>query len=291
MPRRFLTLCVVGSLLSAAPVWAQEPPAGPWAGNWRGTATLPNGETAVVVLTIIKQNTGYTGFVSGFGQGTEVPLVRVTVEGEHLVVEARADSDLGRVRVRYELGREEGRTLSGLQRYVLGTQTAEFPVELRRTRRRDVPQPQVEQRISYFEGEWELEYTGGEYPPLSLGTRTAQVTFTPQGDAPFLTGQVTGAVYGDAYEESLMIGWDERSHVLVMRETLSTGVELLSVGNWQSPIAINFVTSPVEADGQVLQMRRVISVTSETAFMLTEEFSVDGGPFRRLGNGHFTRVR
>ena len=32
------------------------------------------------------------------------------------------------------------------------------------------------------------------------------------------------------------------------------------------------------------------SVMSPTAFDVTEEFSVDGGPFKRLGNGHFTKL-
>jgi len=38
------------------------------------------------------------------------------------------------------------------------------------------------------------------------------------------------------------------------------------------------------------QLRRVISVMSPTAFDVTEEFSVDGGPFKRLGNGHYTKL-
>ena len=37
------------------------------------------------------------------------------------------------------------------------------------------------------------------------------------------------------------------------------------------------------------QLRRVLSVTSDTAFDVTEEFSVDGSAFRRLGNAHYTK--
>ena len=72
-------------------------------------------------------------------------------------------------------------------------------------------------------------------------------------------------------------------------ERRSDGFELASVGNWRSPIAITFLTSPVQAGGKMYQLRRVISVTSNTAFEVTEEFSVDGGAFKRLGNAHYTK--
>ena len=60
--------------------------------------------------------------------------------------------------------------------------------------------------------------------------------------------------------------------------------------NWRSPIAMTFTTSPVQADGKTFQLRRLLSVTSPTAFDVTEEFSVDGGPFKRLGKGHYTKL-
>jgi hypothetical protein len=34
----------------------------------------------------------------------------------------------------------------------------------------------------------------------------------------------------------------------------------------------------------------MMSVMSTTAFDVTEEFSIDGGPFKRLGNGHYTKL-
>jgi hypothetical protein len=64
---------------------------------------------------------------------------------------------------------------------------------------------------------------------------------------------------------------------------------LASLANWSSPIAIVFTTAPVQADGKTYQLRRFISVHSATAFDVSEEFSVDGGPFKRLGNGHYTK--
>ena len=289
MRRRIVPAGTALALLIAPAAWAQQPAATSVVGSWRGNAAATDSETAPVILTILERDGGYGGFVTGFDQGREVPLSSVTVDGAQLIAEASADSDLGTVTVRYELTLEEDE-LKGSQRVAFGNQSAAFGIELKRRRRRDVPQPQVEQRVGYFVGNWEFEYTGGEYPPLSLGPRTGRVTFTQAGDAPFVTGQVSGDVYGEAYAESIVIGYDEKSNFLVFRETLSTGVELLSVADWQSPIAINFVTSPVEADGQIYQLRRVFSITSDTAFMVTEEFSIDGGPFRRLGNGRFSRV-
>jgi hypothetical protein len=74
-----------------------------------------------------------------------------------------------------------------------------------------------------------------------------------------------------------------------MREHHADGVELLSLGNWQSPLAIRFVTAPVTAEGRTFQLKRVLSVHNDKSFDITEEFSVDGGPFRRLGNARFTK--
>ena len=279
----------VGLLSGSIATAQQQRGAATVAGNWRGVASPPNGDTEIVVLTVFMSDGAYAGFVSGL-IGNTVPLASVTVDGGHLTAGASVDTDLGRVSVRYELSlHEDGNVLSGSQHVGLGALSAPFDLELKRRRRRDVPQPQVEQRLGYFLGAWEFDYTGGEFPPLSVGTRSGVVTFTQRGDAPFVDGVVAGEVFGERYDEQIVIGYDETSHFLVFKETLSTGTELLSVADWSSPIAIDFVTSPVELDGLVYQLRRVFSMTSETAFRITEEFSVDGGPYRRLGNGVFTR--
>jgi hypothetical protein len=61
------------------------------------------------------------------------------------------------------------------------------------------------------------------------------------------------------------------------------------LGNWTSPLAIVFQTAPVQSNGRSYQLRRVLSVLSESAFDLAEEFSVDGGAFRKLGTAHYTK--
>ena len=151
-------------------------------------------------------------------------------------------------------------------------------------------QPQVEQRISYFAGEWTFEYTGGEFPPLSIGTRHGTVSFSPVPHAPFVRGRVTGDVFGVQYEDVLTIGFDEDTQTVLWQEQLSSGHQLVSLGNWTSPIGITFLTAPIEADGRVYTLRRKMQVTSNSAFSVIDEFSVDGGPFRRLGNGSYIRA-
>ena len=255
MRRDWLVVRVMLVLGIAGVAAAQPRPLGsgdPWAGQWRGALALPNGERAGVLLAIAGEKGAYSGYVSGFEEGATVPLAIVSVEGPQLVAEATAESDFGVIAVRYELTQDE-QALTGMQRYVLGLQTVESPIELKRAFRLEVPQPQVEQRLTYFLGDWELEYAGAEFPPLSLGVRSGRVRFTRTGDAPFLRGAVTEDLYGEAYEESVIIGYDEATDVLLFKETLSNGTELLSLGNWQSPIAINLMTNPVEAGGQVHQ--------------------------------------
>ena len=68
-------------------------------------------------------------------------------------------------------------------------------------------------------------------------------------------------------------------------------MQLLSVANWQTPLAIRFSTAPVREGGHSYQLRRLLRVLSSSSFNMTEEFSVDGGPFRRLGQATFEKVR
>jgi len=148
----------------------------------------------------------------------------------------------------------------------------------------------VEQRAEYFVGRWTFEYLGAEYPPLSTGTRTGTATFTSDGGH-FVTGRIDNDAGGRTYQDTLKIGLDPDTNMLVFVERRSDGFELASLGNWRSPIAITFLTSPVRAEGKTFQLRRVLSVTSNTAFEITEEISVDGSAFKRLGKARYTRTQ
>lgn len=259
-------------------------------GNWRGTLTSSQGAETPIVITIMKRGEGYGGVTSGLSEGTEVPLTSVTVAGSHVALEAGAESSLGDIVFKSDLT-IEGNVLKGTGQVAVGPHAFDVSMQLQRRARADVPQPQVEQRLDYFVGRWTFDYTGGEYPPLSTGTRTGAVTFTRQGASDFVEGRIEGDLLGEKYSETMTIGFDPATNIMVVLERLANGTQLLSVADWRSPIAINFRTGPVQAEGRTYQLRRVISVTSDLSFQIIEEFSVDGGPFRRLGNGTFAKVR
>ena len=278
---------LVAGLALAAPALAQLDP---WAGSWRGVLTTPQGDDTNVTITLVAGDGGYSGLVTGFGPGPEIRLSSVTASDVQLTVEGATDTAFGPLAFVYSLTRDN-RVLSGGGRVTLGDHGFDVSIELQQARRADVPQPQVEQRIGYFAGEWTFKYTGGEFPPLGIGTRSGTVTFTAIPRGPFVRGHVTGEVFGDPYEETWTIGFDADTRSMVWHEQLSTGQQLVGLGDWTSPIAITFLTAPVEAEGSVYVLRRLLQTTSDVSFTVTDEFSVDGGPFRRLGNGSYFRAR
>ena len=285
------TLAFIVVMSAAPPAVLAQTTEEAYLGTWRGNASGTEGAITNVALTLTSSNGEFSGVMSGFATGREAPLTSATLSNGTLTVETTVDSRLGSLSVRYELRlSEDNDVLTGTQCLVFGDQRFLFNVELKKRRRRDVPQPQVEQSIEYFLGTWAFEYTGGEFPPLSIGTRSGQLTVTRRRDSNWAEGTIVGDVFGDSYTERVTIGFDSENQFLVFKETLSNDVELLSIADWQSPIGISFVTIPIEYDDHLYQLRRVMTVTSEIAFQVTEEFSVDGGPFRRLGNADYQRV-
>lgn len=297
MSRQIGCAMLVAILALASPALAQRDrparaPRDPWAGSWRGALTTPQGDDTNITITLIgpEQDGSYTGLVTGFGPGTETRLSHVTTSDVQVTVEGATDTAFGPLAFVYSLTKEN-QVLAGGGRVTLGDHGFDVSLELKRARRADVPQPQIEQRIGYFAGEWTFEYTGGEFPPLSIGTRSGRVTFTAIPHGSFVLGRVTGEVFGDPYAETWTIGFDADIQSIVWHEQLSTGQQLVGLGNWTSPIGITFLTAPVEADGRVYVLKRLMQTTSDTAFTVTDQFSVDGGPFRRLGNGSYLKVR
>lgn len=262
--------------------------ADPVAGNWRGTLTSAPGVNSPIIITIAKRNDTYFGSTSGTTATAEIPLKKLAVDGTHVTIEAASESRLGDVTLTGDLT-AEGAAMKGAGTLTVGGQHFDVTFALQRRPRAEVIQPQVEQRIDYFAGRWTFDYLGAEYPPLSSGSRTGAVTFTKVGASNFVNGKLDGEVAGKAYSESLSIGLDPDTNMVVFQERHADGTELVSVGNWRSPIGISFVTSPLPAGGKLYQLRRFIHVTSPSAFEMTEEFSVDGGPYRRLGSAHFTK--
>jgi hypothetical protein len=151
------------------------------------------------------------------------------------------------------------------------------------------PQPVQKQAIEYFIGTWTFTWTGRE-SGITPGPRTGTVTYTRLGDSPFLEFVTEGKSEGTgAFKESGTLGWNAAQKVMAMHERLIGNVEMLSVGDWSSPIAIRFESSPVSLKTQTLRLRRAYGIVSATSFTVSEEISVDSGPFVRLGGGVFMK--
>jgi hypothetical protein len=159
-----------------------------------------------------------------------------------------------------------------------------------RQRRESPPQRHVERTIDYFVGKWRVEYLGAEVPPLSVGSRSGTVTFTKQATSTFIAGQFDGEVNGKPYREMQTVGLDPETFALVAVDRRPDGSEIVGIGRWQSPLAITWLTAPISANGKSYQVRRMTSIRSDVAFEVTEEYSVDGGPMKRLGSGRYTKI-
>ena len=278
---------IVAVVLASSVVAAQG--SDPVVGNWRGTVTSAAGVESPIIITIAKKGDAYVGSTNGLNASSESALKRLAVNGAKVSFEAADDSKLGAVSLTADLALE-GNTLKGAGSVSVGAQKFDVTLALQRRPRAEAIQPHVEQRVDYFVGRWKFEYLGAEYPPLSGGGRSGTMTFTRPGTANFVTGRLEGELLGKPYQEQMSIQLDPETNMLAVVEKRPEGVELVSVASWRSPIAITFQTSPVQANGRIYQLRRLLSVMSQTAFDVTEEFSVDGGPFKRLGNGHYTRL-
>jgi len=298
MPRvRRAWMMAVFLATSASPALAQNPPAppapsaqtDPVVGNWRGTLKSAQGVDSPIIITLARKGDAYVGSTNGLNAASEIPLKKVAVDGMKVALEAAAESRLGDVVLACELT-AEGNAMRGAGVLAVGSQRFDVTLALQRRPRAEVIQPHVEQRVDYFVGRWTFEYLGAEYPPLSAGTRSGTATFTSDGGH-FVTGRVDNDASGRKYQDTVKIGFDPDTNMLLFVERRSDGFELASLGNWRSPIAITFLTSPVRTDSKTYQLRRVMSVTSNTAFEVTEEISVDGGAFKRLGKAHYTRTQ
>ena len=160
-----------------------------------------------------------------------------------------------------------------------------------RGRRGPPPQPQQPQSLQYFIGSWHFEWTGRE-SPVSVGPRTGTVTFTRTDDSNVLDMRTEGQTdAGSTYKESGTAAWDDAQKTLTFREQLSNGVEIVSAGDWSSPLSIRSGSQPVRAGNETIRVRRTYLIISAQSFTLAEEVSVDGGSFQRLGNATFSKAQ
>ncbi len=263
-------------------------PGDPAVGAWRGTiGTTPEAQTPFL-LSIVKRGDTYAGAIN-VGGANEVALRRTTVAGNRVTVESGAESRFGAIALAAELTLD-GNTLRGAGTLLVGSLPAPVVIALQRQPRADVLQPVVEQRAAYFAGRWTFEYLGGEFPPLSPGSRAGTATFTSSSPET-IAGVIDAVADGKPHREQWSMTFDAATHMLAVVERRAGGPELLSVANWQTPLAMRFTTAPVDDGGRRYQLRRLLRIVSDSSFSITEEFSVDGAPFRRLGQATFERTK
>ena len=155
-------------------------------------------------------------------------------------------------------------------------------------RRGTPPQPQQKQSVEYFTGSWHMEYVGRE-SGISAGPRTGTLTFTRKGATDVLDMQTTGQTdTGAAFKESGTFEWKEADMSVTIRERVGT-VELTNTGNWSTPLSIRTESQPVKSGNQSIRVRRNYQIINPASFTLSEEISIDGGPFQRLGNATFSK--
>jgi len=150
------------------------------------------------------------------------------------------------------------------------------------------PQPQQAQGPDYFTGAWTFTWVGRE-SPVGAGPREGTLTYTRTGDTALdlrAEGRIDG---GAAFTETGTAIWNADKKTMTWVERLSTGIELRSVGDWSSPIGIRAESDPVKAGAQTIRVRRLYSILSPQSFTVTEEITMNDGPYQRLGFGRFSR--
>lgn len=160
----------------------------------------------------------------------------------------------------------------------------------RRAPRVSPPQPQQQQTDEYFVGSWTFTWIGRE-SSVSIGPRAGTLTYVRKNPGALELRAEGKADGGAAFTETGSAEWNADRKTITWVERLSTGLELRSAGDWSSPIGIRAESEPVKAGSQTVRVRRLYSILSSQSYMVTEEISVNGGPYQRLGSGRFQRVR
>jgi len=151
------------------------------------------------------------------------------------------------------------------------------------------PQPQQKQGAEYFVGSWTYSWTGRE-SEITAGPRSGTVTFTPGTNPAVLTVAAEGTAEASGpFKETGTLTWDAAKKSFAMRERLAAGVDVTGTGDWSSPIGIRYESEPIRFQGKTLRLKRLYSIHNASSFSVTEEISVDGKPYARLGDGTFLK--
>jgi hypothetical protein len=288
-------------------------------GRWEGTVQSQRGSRPAVA-TFTRTGETYAGTISGVRPDEDLPFKDIKIDGDTVSAVAEVSSPQGPLPIKFVFALQ-GDTLKGKGELDVAGQAFNFTVDLKRAAaqtaaptvaapsteppgtaapgaaqtpapratRKSVPQPLQKQSLEYFVGRWNFRWLARE-SLLGPGARTGTVTFTPTPDGAFLDARTQGQSDEGKYQESAVVGFDDEKKMLAIFERRSGGVELLSLGDWEAAMTIRFTVSPFKVKGQTVRLKRMISVMSATTFKVSEEFSIDGGPFERLGDGMFTKI-
>lgn len=168
-------------------------------------------------------------------------------------------------------------------------QTQPTPPAPPATGRPSAPMPVQQQSLEYFVGRWTFDWIGPE-TPLGPGPMTGTLTFTPRTDDPTFDAETDATSDAGPYKATSMLKFDAAKKALWWVERRPNGVNLVGTGDWSTPVAIRFEMQPFSLKGQTYRVKRTIAIVSAGSFSITEEYSVNGGPFKRLGNGVFSKA-
>ena len=274
-------------------------------GRWAGTVEGLQGKQAANA-TFKKDGDKYTGSISGLRPGMDASLKDIKLDGDKVTAKTEIETPQGNVVINYSFV-VQGDTLKGKGEAEFGGQTYGFDFDLKRggempagtpggqqaqqqpPPRREVPQPQQKQSISYFVGQWNFNWIGRE-SPLGPAPREGTTTFTLRPDGKSLDAKTVGKSDDKAFTESALITFDDGTKMMTFSERLANGIQVQSTADWRSPISIRFTIEPIKVKSQTLLLKRIISVVAAHSFTVTEELSENGGPFVRLGSAIYTRV-
>jgi len=279
----FLVCLFLGWVCLGAPVRAQQ-----LEGRWQGMMKSPQGERQATV-TIRKEGETYLGSISGIGGTTELPLKEIRREGDRVIAKMQIDAPQGAITVNFDFVLK-GDTLAGKGEANVGAQVLNFTYEMKRLG--DVLAKQEvdpARKLDYFLGEWSFEMVARESPFGPAGNLTGTLMFSPVLDNRFLESRLDCKADTGPFQKSGFAGWDPGSKSYTFFDSVPGGIATMSSGAWVGP-AIRIESAPVRAGGKTFHVRRVLSIISDNSFSVRDEFSVDGGPFQRLGNGTFSRT-
>ncbi|MEK6288652.1 MAG: hypothetical protein AABO57_23285 [Acidobacteriota bacterium] len=272
-------------------------------GRWVGTVEGLQGRQAAVA-TFKKEGEKYTGTITGLRPGMDASLKDIKLEGEKVTARTEIETPQGNVAITYDFV-VQGDTMKGKGEAEFGGQTYGFDFDMKRggdappgqqqsqpppaQPRREVPQPQQKQSISYFVGQWSFNWIGRE-SALGPAPREGTTTFTLLPDGKSLDARTEGKADGKAFAETAVITFDDGTKMMTFSERIANGIQIQSKADWRSPISIRFTVDPIKVKGQTLLLKRVISIVAAHSFTVTEELSENGGPFVRLGSAIYARV-